>query len=296
MVKISTEINSTAQIVGEECAVEMVARAGFDGWDLSMFSMCRYDGRDRPLLPNDHPLAGNGYLSFVRKLKQIGLDNGIVCNQAHAPYPVYCPPIRDYLMRAIECAAEAGAQICVIHPDNNASPEENAKMYRQLLPFAKSCGVKIATENMWNRDPVTQKLTVAACATPKSFCDHIDVVNDPDFVACLDVGHAELEGMGTSAAEMILALGHRLQALHLHDNDHISDLHLRPFDGSVHFPSVVDALKKIGYRGWFTMEAYGYVNGLEPAQTLAGLQKLTSAGRKLANMFENAKDGYLPHY
>ena len=39
--KTSTEIASAAKWIGEERAVELIARAGFDGWDLSMFAMCR---------------------------------------------------------------------------------------------------------------------------------------------------------------------------------------------------------------------------------------------------------------
>ena len=41
--KISTEIGSIACIVGEEKAVELVAKAGFDAWDFSMFDMVKYD-------------------------------------------------------------------------------------------------------------------------------------------------------------------------------------------------------------------------------------------------------------
>lgn len=41
--KISTEINSAAKIIGEKKAVELIAKAGFDAWDFSMFSMCKYD-------------------------------------------------------------------------------------------------------------------------------------------------------------------------------------------------------------------------------------------------------------
>ena len=45
--KISTEIGSAAQLVGEEKAVEYVAKAGFDAWDFSMFDMCGYDWKKR---------------------------------------------------------------------------------------------------------------------------------------------------------------------------------------------------------------------------------------------------------
>lgn len=137
--KISTEIGSCAKIIGEQRAVELVAKSGFDAWDFSMFDMCNYDWGNKRLLPTDHPLAGGNYLAFARELKQIGLDNGIVCNQSHAPFPTACAEIRSYYKRAIECTAEAGGNICIVHPDNNKGPQENAEMYFELLPFAKSC-------------------------------------------------------------------------------------------------------------------------------------------------------------
>ena len=114
-----------------------------------MFDMCRINWQTREEIQSDHPLKGKDYLAFARKLKNIGLDYGMICNQSHAPFPVYAPCVCTYLKRAIECTAEAGGEICVIHPDNYKSAEENAEMYLELLPFAKQCGVKIATENMW---------------------------------------------------------------------------------------------------------------------------------------------------
>ena len=149
--KISTEIASCAKITGEEKAVELIAKAGFDAWDFSMFDMCKYDWDNRCLIENSHPLYGNNYLAFARRLKEIGLDNGIVCNQSHAPFPSSCAEIRSYYKRAIECTAEAGGNICIIHPDNNKPAYENAQMYLELLPFAKDCGVKIATEKPGRR-------------------------------------------------------------------------------------------------------------------------------------------------
>ncbi|MBO5868008.1 MAG: hypothetical protein J6Q54_03755, partial [Oscillospiraceae bacterium] len=114
--KISTEITSIRKLVGEERAVEYVAKAGFDAWDFSMFAMCNRDTQNKVLLDCDHPLAGPDYLAFARKLKQIGLDNGIVCNQSHAPFPSDFPGMEPWLFRAIECTAEVGGEICVIHP------------------------------------------------------------------------------------------------------------------------------------------------------------------------------------
>ena len=285
--KISTEIASAARIVGEEKSIELYAKSGFDAWDFSMFAMCRYNWQTATCSPNSHPLAGNQYLQFARQLKQVGLDNGIHCNQSHAPFPVSCPEIRSYLKRAIECTAEAGGSICVIHPDNNKSPEENAEMYWELLPFAKDCNVKIATENMWNWDNEKNQSSFAACATGESFCRHMEVVNDPCFVACLDLGHAEMCGSGDGAVNMIRALGHHLQALHIHDNDRRLDSHQIPFSMNIDFDTVVAALKEIGYSGYFTLEADTYLRDFDHENIFDGTKNLAAAAKKLANMFES---------
>ncbi len=284
--KISTEIASAAKIIGEEKTIEYVARAGFDAWDFSMFAMCKYDWGTKSLSENNHPLASNNYLSFAKRLKQIGFNNGIHCNQSHAPFPVYCKEIRDYLKRAIECTAEAGGKICVIHPDNNKSAQENAEMYLELLPFAKQHNVKIATENMWNWDKTLDQSSFAACATPKSFCEHIDVLNDDFMVACLDIGHAEMKGSDTTAVEMIKALDHRLQALHIHDNDRWHDSHQIPFSMDIDFDAVLNALKEINYNGYFTLEADQYLKAYSADNIFDGIKKMADSAKKLVKMYD----------
>lgn len=285
--KISTEIGSAAKIIGEEKAIEYYAKAGFDAWDFSMFSMCKYDWGKNVLLENDHPLAGGDYLKFARKLKQVGIDNGIICNQSHAPYPTCCAEIRSYYKRAIECTAEVGGEICVIHPDNNKTAEENKEIYLELLPFAKEHNVRIATENMWNWDAEKSQSSFAACATPESFNAHLDAVNDEYLTACLDIGHAEMKGSSTDAVTMIRALGNRLSALHIHDNDKWHDSHQIPFSMDIDFSKVVFALKEINYKGYFTLEADQYLSAYTRENVFDGIKKLQASARKLANMFEN---------
>ena len=285
--KISTEIGSIARYVGEEKAIEMCAKAGFDGWDFTMFAMGAYNWNTNTCDPSDHPLCNRNYLQFARHLRKIGEDNGIRCNQSHAPFPVRCKELRSRLPRAIECTAEAGGEICIIHPDNDKSAEENAEMYFELLPFAKACGVKIATENMWNWDDISGYSTPAACSSAESFCRHLEAINDDFFVACLDVGHAEMQGSGSGAANMICALGRKLQALHLHDNDLRHDSHQIPFSMKIDFTSVVTALKKTGYNGWFTLEADAYLNGFNADTVFFGVQDLASAAKKLVQMWDD---------
>ena len=283
--KISTETESIAKKVGMEKAVELCAKAGFDGWDFSMFSM--HKALILPL-PGVKKLNSARYLSLARRLKQIGLDNGIVCNQSHAPFPVRMPAVRSVLKLAIECTAEAGGEICIVHPDNNKSAEENAELYFELLPFAKECGVKIATENMWNWDIIKNRSSFAACATGEDFRKHIDAVNDEFLVACLDLGHAEMEGSGNGAVNMIHTLGDSLQALHIHDNDCIHDNHQIPFSMNIDFVPIVKALRDIDYKGWFTLEASEYMKKYSKDNAFEGVKKLQESARRLADEFEKA--------
>ena len=288
--KISTEIWSSANILGEERAIYELAKAGFDAWDFSMFEMARIDWSTYKVQPSTHPLSGNDYVAFAKKLRKIGEDNGIYCNQSHAPFPSLVPGIRDLLKRAIECTAIAGGEHCIIHPDNHRSAEENAEMYFELLPFAKECGVKIATENMWNWDGNNNHATPAACSHHDDFLAHIKAVNDPNFVACLDIGHAEMKGLDTSAKQMILTLGDKREALHIHDNDKWHDSHRIPFSMDINWEEVVGALKQINYKGVFTLEADAHIRTTakteeEALREIANLQK---AARRLADMFERA--------
>ncbi len=284
--KISTEIGSIAKKVGEEKAVELVARAGFDAWDLSMFRMAQYDWQTKSVIDSGHPFRTNEYVSFVKRLRQIGLDNGIVCNQSHAPFPVRFLEIRDYLKRAIECSAIAGAEICVIHPDNHSSAEKNAEMYQELLPFAKEHGVKIATENMFNWDRGKDQASAAACSHHDDFLAHIKAVNDPSFVACLDIGHAEMRGLDTSAKDMILTLGDHIQALHIHDNDRHHDSHALPFTMNINFDEILTSLKQIGYTGYFTLESDRHLSRLSDDDVEKGVLEMAQATRKLADAYE----------
>lgn len=286
--KISTEINSVARIVGDERAVEYVAKAGFDCWDFSMFGMGKYDWKNKSFVSTDHPLTKPDYLAFARRLKQIGLDNGIECNQSHAPFPVICPEIRGMLKKAIECTAEAGGKICVIHPDAYSNAEQNAEMYFELLPFAKECGVKIATENMWDWDKEKNCAKKAACSPHDDFLAHIKAVNDPYFVACLDIGHAEMRGLDTDAPTMIRTLGDSLAALHIHDNDRWKDLHALPFTMQIDFEAVVKALKEINYKGEFTLEADTYLKDHTEANVFEGVCEMARVARRLTEMFKNA--------
>ena len=140
---------------------------------------------------------------------------------------------------------------------------------------------------MWNWNSVKNQSTFAACATSESFVEHLEAVNDDYFVACLDIGHAEMRGSGSGAVNMIYALSDRLQALHIHDNDRHHDSHQIPFSMDIDFEQVVKALKDINYQGYFTLEADQYLKKLKKRKVLDGVKDLSSSAKRLADMFDN---------
>ena len=285
--KISTEIYSASRHIGEEKAIELYKKAGFDCFDFSMFDMARIDWSTMKVVDSGHPLSGENWREFAKKIRHAADECGIECNQSHAPFPSRVVGM-DYIKRAIECTAIAGGKICIVHPDNNASAEENGEMYQALLPFAREHGVKIATENMWNWKKDAPTSCPAACSLSEDFCRHIDVVNDPYLVACLDIGHAEMKGSGDGAANMIRALGSRLQALHIHDNDCLGDTHQIPFSMNIDFDAVAKALKDINYQGELTLEADRFLSAYNKDNVFDGMCELAKSARKLEQMIKEA--------
>ena len=286
MLKISTELHMLTKLVGEEKAIRMLAEAGFDCYDYSLFSMAPSDWKNKTIIMGEHPLQIGDFRAFSENLRRVADECGIECNQSHAPFPSHFDGIFPYLERAIECTAIAGGKVCVIHPVNNDSAEKNAELYRALLPTAKRFGVKIATENMWNWNYETNEAAPAACSHHDDFVAHVDAVNDPYLVACVDIGHAEMRGLNTDSYTMIKALGNRVQALHLHDNDKHRDSHALPFTMDIDFDSVARALAEIDYQGEITLEPDRALDGVAIEDLPEALKKLAAAARKIAEMVE----------
>lgn len=87
--KISTEIGSASALVGEEKAVELVAKAGFDGWDFSMFQLFRYDWTEKRIC-HSGPKPGTACCGRLRVPKASG------------SWPLLQGVLQSYLMRLIE--------------------------------------------------------------------------------------------------------------------------------------------------------------------------------------------------
>lgn len=289
MFKISSEIHSLAKRVGEERAIRMLAAAGFEYYDFSLFSMAPVNWKEKRVEMGEHPLQGEHWREYCEGLRRVADECGIKCNQSHAPFPSSAAGMFSYLERSIEATAIAGGRICVIHPDNNSTPEENAEMYRRLLPTAHQYGVKIATENMWNWDHEKKEALPAACSHEDNFLAHIEAVNDEYLVACVDIGHAEMRGLHTDAYRMLKHLGRHVAALHLHDNDLWHDSHALPFTMQIDFDRVARALAEIDYRGEMTLEANHCIDGVADEDLAAAVASMAAAARRLGDMVDAYK-------
>lgn len=252
---LSTQTDYLGAKFGNERAVRMLAEAGFDAFDLSMFH-------------TDLDIIAHGdHVEYAKGLRAVADECGILCNQAHAPFPTSYGDERDeevfrVTVRAMEVAAILGAKCIVVHPRQHlvyadeGAPERlfeiNREFYGALLPYAEKFGIRVACENMWQWR--RGRCVDSTCSTPEEFCRYIDAHGSEWITACLDIGHVPL--VDGSLGDMIRALGRgRLGALHVHDNDLRSDSHVLPYTAKIDFDEVLEALAEIDYAGDFTFEA-----------------------------------------
>lgn len=250
---------------GAEKAASFIKEVGFDAVDFSMTA----------LTDDNHLFLKDDYLETAYKLREVYNGVGLPINQSHAPYSF---PLEEFLqddtfenkimpriVRGMEMAAVLGAEIIVVHPIHyrwitpNEAFERNIKMYGKLIPYCEKFGIKVAVENMWDRDLKRGYIIHDTCSTKEEFVRYIDALSSPYIVACLDTGHVGLPcGQKDEPCDFVRALGrNRLKALHIHDNNLLADEHALPFSGKVNWFEFAKALGEINYDGDFTYEVDG---------------------------------------
>lgn len=261
--KISTETWYLFEQFDEREAVRIIAEAGFDCIDFS------FTGEYKALAEETE----DGKRALYRKaeaLRAYAEGLGVTFNQAHAPFSTRPGDTRrfDWIVRSFEMASILGVKQIVVHPMHYMTYKKNEAVLKQanyeffkaLLPHAERNNVKIAIENMYQWDAKRKFIIHDTCASPKEFCEYVDMLDSPWVIACLDVGHCAL--VGEEQPEMIHTLGHdRLRALHVHDVDYLHDNHTLPGILNLDFDEIVKALAEIGYEGEFTLEANHFFDG-----------------------------------
>lgn len=247
----------------DEKIFELLKNAGFTHYDYTLF----WKGE------TEHIGVDENFRENAKKVRELADKYGLICEQTHTYFTGGSDEESikrriDYIRKDIESSAILGAKITVLHPIHAFSIEENVKWIKDnFLELAHKFNIKIAIENTW--DVKDNKVVPMCSSRPDDFVKLIDSFNDDYIVACLDIGHAEMNQLGTSAVEMIKALGSRLQALHIHDNDKWSDGHQIPYTNKINYSKILDALKENNYQGNITFEVETcYSRGEDPSAAL----------------------------
>ena len=270
--RISTNTCALLNYCSPKESLDLIKTAGFDTFDYSLDYI------------NDFFTCEN-YLSNALQLKRYADEIKLICNQTHSLFPVWHKSLNQdevdkricYTKRILEISKILGAKNCVIHPINDFNEEKNYAFYRNFLDLAEKLDINIATENMFNCDDQGMP-TLAACSNKDNYKKLLDLVNNHHFVACVDVGHAELKGLKTSVVEMIENLGSYVRCLHIHDNDLVYDRHGLPFSENIDFDLFLDALVRIDYRGDITFECDGFLNRMPKELHLSCLKLMFKVG------------------
>lgn len=265
---LSTEFNYASILFGTEKAIEIVSGAGFQGLDYSMFDLNR----------EDNPVNHSDYESRMESFKRIAEDCGVYFNQTHAPFPSfktddggYSEEVFPMLVRSIEATAILGAPHVVMHPQpcGEQSHEKNLEFFERLAPYCKRYGVKIALENQIRNSYFGEPGQLAAL---------LDDLGSECFTGLVDIGHASING---SAPDYLRGMGKRVTGLHIHDNDGVHDKHNMPFNRSINWDAVCEALRDIEYSGDFTYEAGFYIRQFPKELVPAAYKMMAETGKYL---------------
>lgn len=280
--KLVAHTEAVSPRLGDEAAVRIICESGFDGIDYSMFFMDE----------DDNILERENFRKHVKNLRNMAAVYGVTFEQAHAPFPSMREGNDEYnkkldykLKRAFEVAGMLDAKICVVHPVQFSTDQKarNIELYKNLEPYARDFGVKIALENMWGRD--SDLIVPNVCSVASEFNDYFDSLESDAFTCCLDLGHCGL--VGEDAASMIREMGNRrLGALHVHDNDHLHDSHTLPYLMKMDWDSILKALGEIDYKGHFTYEAANFVSGFPEDLIPACMRFAHDVGRSMMRKVE----------
>ena len=245
-----------------ETQITRLYDAGFRALDMNFWDWCH-----DPASPFVRP----GWEDWVGRIADTAARLSIRFVQAHAHvYNFYrepdAPAKYELLERSLRGAAMLGIPWVVFHPsrtpevDEERALSDNVAYFRPLARLAQELGTGIALENMSGEDH--------GFTTGAQLARLIDALDSPAVGACWDTGHAHLAGV--DQGRELHALGARLKALHVQDNDARTDGHTAPFFGTIDWPALMAALRDIGYPGPFTFEAHNIVRRVpEPCKATA---------------------------
>lgn len=283
--KLSVENYVFRTRFGEFEGLEYIKKAGFDCVDMSFYS---YSSK-RP-----NPLD-EGYVEYMTSLRAKLDSLELKCNQSHAPFEMgygarFDESDASYkrLVHSIHSAAILGAKAIVVHaihvPEGEDLVEYNYGFYSSLKKYCLEYGIKVAVENLYGH--AADGSFTPVFGNPELLSDFVLRLGTDCFCACIDTGHASLNGYAPEDFIRGMKKG-VLEVLHIHDGDGLGDRHVLPYTGDFKWSKILEALKEIQYQGEFTFEILTYLIKFPDELIPDALDLAYKTGRYLINKFEN---------
>lgn len=234
--------------------LRLAREAGFDGFEIDLSD-------DGPLTPGSSAkeIAAVRMLVEQSGIELSGLATGLYwgANPGSAA-PAVRAHAQDILKKQIDVAHSLGLDAILVVPATVGADfipnceivsydlawQRATDFIRAALPAAEKAGVRICIENVWNKfllSPLEMRQFIAQF--------------DSEWVgAYFDVGNAVATGY---PEHWINILGPQIQRVHLKDYRRAVgsvDGFVEILSGDVNWPSVMGALRAIGYVGWLTAE------------------------------------------
>lgn len=255
---------------GDKEALRIAKQIGADSVDFSLEGKeCDYRNPDSLYAKGEEAI-----IEYYSELRKYAEEIGLVIGQTHGKLPGFrnIPEEDDALIEntRLDCLATAslGAPVMIVHnatsiylganPDPDMMQDLSLRMFKAMLPHAKANGIKIATETFGDAvrfsavdffgDIVEFEKAYKAVKEIDELKDYITI--------CVDTGHSNkaMRYDNPTPGDVIRRLGSEVTALHLNDNDTLTDQHKMPLSGCIDWKDVLDALDEIGYDGIYNME------------------------------------------
>lgn len=275
--KISVQSAGVTDCIGVEAGYAAIAKAGFTAIDWNAIEHGLSGEQIRKLEYKgsifEKPL--DEIMAYYAQELAVIRDAGLAISQCHAPFPAYIPgrpEVLDYMIDAykkcIEVCEQIGCGNIIIHgislqPDDKENMPEtievlNWKLYESLIPALQKCThVTVCLENLFSWQTNVGAVE-GTCSDPHEAVRFIDTLNEKAgreaFGLCLDTGHLLLLRKDVRTYTPIL--GKRIKALHIHDNDGVTDRHYAPLTGKFDWAGFCDALRQVGYEGDLSFETF----------------------------------------
>ncbi len=225
----------------EQC-LELAAESGFAGFEVNL---------------GEPGLSEAGVQKAVRKAEELGIRLHSVATARHWTYPFTAAEERvretavDIAERMLAVAQAMGAGTVLIVPGVVTGEVSYRTAYgraleamRRLAPVAEVAGVTIGVENVWNR----------FLLSPLEMRRFVEEVGSERVRSYLDVGNVLACGYPEQWVEV---LGELICAVHVKDfrlEVGNQDGFVPLGHGDVAWSRVIEALRKVGYDGYLTVE------------------------------------------